>query len=554
MFLSAQGPPPARIVRGAEMLLGAIDVGTNSIHLIVVEMDPRFGTSRTILKAREMVRLGGGEALARGHLSKKAMQRGITAIAQFAFSARNAGASDIRAVATSAVREASNRDEFLDAVYASSGVRIEVLDDVEEARLIHLGVSRGFPLAGKTACIFDIGGGSTEFIVGDSDRAYFLHSVRLGSLRLYDEYLRDESAVSFGLRALAEHVRAVLEPVAKQLSEYRFDTLIGTSGTVLGLAALDAAAAGIAAQRAHGYVLKLDRLQALQKTMAAMSAAERRKMPGMNPRRSDIIVAGNAVVIAVLETLGRTEVVVSERALREGIVVDYLERNIAIARKLGDEHTRRFDAVHALAHRFGQLENHQNNVAALGLALFDGLSELHRLEPADRDALFAAALLHDVGRAVAASAHHKHGEYLVLNGGLPGWRAEEIDMVAQLVRYHRKSPPKLSHPQWAASSAATRERIAKLAGILRIADGLDRRRLGVVSGLTVNVTNASVLVRLDALQDVSPEIEGAAFKADVFEKAFARSVVFEAVRRESYGPTYDENEPDAEQIEAARVL
>ena len=536
------------------MLLGAIDVGTNSIHLIVVEMDPRFGTSRTILKAREMVRLGGGEALARGHLSKKAMQRGVAAIARFTEAARGAGASDIRAVATSAVRESSNRDEFLQAVFAQSGVAIDVLDDVEEARLIHLGVSRGFPLGGKAACIFDIGGGSTEFIVGDSERPYFLHSVRLGSLRLFDEYLSDENAASMGLRALSKHVRGVLAPVAKQISEYRFDTLIGTSGTVLGLASLDAAAQGVQSQRAHGYVLRLERLQALQKTMTSMSAAERRKMPGMNPRRSDIIVAGNAVVIAILQTLGRDEVVVSERALREGIVVDYLERNIAVARTRGDEHTRRFDAVHALAHRFAQLENHQNNVAGLSLALFDGLSELHNFGPADRDALFAAALLHDIGRTVATSAHHKHGAYLVRHGGLPGWRPDEIESIASIVRYHRKTLPKLSHPEWAAASPAVRERIAKLAGILRIADGLDRRRLGVVSGLSLRIGAGGVLARLDALQDVSPEIEGARFKADLFERSFAKTIAFEAVRRESYGPSYDENEPGAEQVDAARMV
>ena len=535
------------------MLLGAIDVGTNSIHLIVVELDPRFGTSRTILKAREMVRLGGGDALARGHLSKKAMQRGIVAIDKFAEAARNAGASDVRAVATSAVRESSNGEEFVAAVRESSGVEIDVLGDVEEARLIHLGVSRSFPLGGRVACIFDIGGGSTEFIVGDSERAFFLHSVRLGSLRLYDEFLRDEDAASVGLRALGKHVRGVLAPVAKQLADYRFDMVIGTSGTVLGLAALDAAANGVGSQRAHGYVLKLDRLRELQKTMSAMSAADRRKLPGMNPRRSDIIVAGNAVVIAILETLGREELVVSERALREGIVVDYLERNIAVARKLGDERTRRFDAAHALARRFGQLEAHQNNVAALSLALFDGLAELHRMEPSDRDALFAAALVHDVGRAIATSAHHKHGEYIVRNAELSGWRDDEIELIAALVRYHRKSLPKPTHPLWAAATPAVREKIGQLGAMLRIADGLDRRRLGVVSGLSASVTNGAVLVRLDVSQDVSPEIEAGIFKADLFEKTFGRTIAFEAVRREIYGPTYDENEAGADQVEEASL-
>ena len=534
------------------MLLGAIDVGTNSIHLIVVEMDSRFGTSRTILKAREMVRLGGGDALARGHLSKKAVQRGVTAIAKFAEAARNAGASHIRAVATSAVREASNRDEFLAAVRATSGIEIDVLGDVEEARLIHLGVSRGFPLAGRTACIFDIGGGSTEFIVGDEDRAFFLHSVRIGSLRLFDEYLSDESALSLGYRALEAFVRATLAPVVERLADYRFDVLIGTSGTVLGLAALDAAESGIPSQRAHGYVLRLERLRALQRTMTKLTPAERRKMPGMNPRRSDIIVAGNTIVIAVMDMLGREELVVSERALREGIVVDYLERNIAVARKLGDERTRRFDEAHALARRFGPMGVHENHVAALALQIFDGLADVHRFEPADRDVLFAAALVHDVGRAIASSAHHKHGAYVVRNAGLPGWRADEIELVATLVRYHRKSVPKATHVEWASASPATRKKIERLGGILRIADGLDRRHLAVVTNVAVTSTPGTVTFRLDASQDIAPEVEGATFKADLFANAFGVTVAFDpAVRKRYDDASFGESEPSAAEIDVA---
>ena len=528
------------------MLLGAIDVGTNSIHLIVVELDPRFGTSRTILKAREMVRLGGGDALARGHLSKKAVQRGVAAIAKFAAAARAAGASDIRAVATSAVREASNREEFLAAVRATCGVTIDVLDDVEEARLIHLGVSRGYPLGGKVACIFDIGGGSTEFVVGDAERAVYLHSVRLGSLRLYDEFLREEGAGALGARALDKHVRAVLAPVATQLADYRFDTLIGTSGTILGLAALDAAETGAIVQRAHGYVLRLDRVRALQKTMLKLGPAERRKMPGMNPRRSDIIVAGAAIVVATMELLGREELVVSERALREGIVVDYLERNIAVARKLGDERTRRFDVAHALARRFGETGAHPSHVGALALQLFDGLAELHHFEPVERDALFAAALVHDVGRAIATSAHHKHGAYIVRNAGLPGWRPEEVDLIAALVRYHRKSPPKPTHLEWANASPALRAKIEGLAAILRVADGLDRRRLSLVSGVGVTVSPTTVELRLDALQDVGPEIDGARFKSDLFERAFGRTLEFAVVERGNYGTSFDSEASIAE--------
>ncbi|GAC1308626.1 MAG: Ppx/GppA phosphatase family protein [Vulcanimicrobiaceae bacterium] len=535
------------------MLLGAIDVGTNSIHLIVVEMDPRFGTSRTVLKAREMARLGGGDALARGHLSKKAVQRGVAAIAKFADAARAAGASDIRAVATSAVREASNREEFIAAVRATSGVGIDVLSDVEEARLIHLGVSRGYPLDGRVACIFDIGGGSTEFVVGDAERAFYLHSVRVGSLRLYDEFLRDENAGIIGYRALEKHVRALLVPVAAQLADYRFDTLIGTSGTVLGLAALDAAEAGLPTQRAHGYVLRVERLRALQKTMSRLTPLERRRLPGMNPRRSDIIVAGNAIVIAIMEMLGRDELVVSERALREGIVVDYLERNIALARKLGDERTRRFDEAHALARRFDHSDVHKNHVAALALQLFDGLLELHHLEPADRDALFAAALLHDVGHTIAASAHHKHGAYIVRNAGLVGWRPDEVDFIATLVRYHRKAMPKAAHVEWTNATAATRRKIEMLGGILRIADGLDRRHLAVVTSVDVAIAPSGVRLRLDSFQDVAPEIEGARFKADLFERAFGTPVSFEMAPRRAYETDYGEAEATAAAIDAASL-
>jgi exopolyphosphatase/guanosine-5'-triphosphate,3'-diphosphate pyrophosphatase len=528
--------------------LGAIDVGTNSIHAIVVELDPRFGTSRTILKSREMVRLGSQDALARGYLPRKSVQRGVEAISRFAGEARRAGASEIRAVATSAVREAENRNEFLAAVKAATGVDVEVLSEEEEARLIHLGVSRGYPLYDRMACIVDIGGGSTEFIVADAERTYFVRSVRLGSLRLYDEYLRDAgNAVDAGVaqRKLVRHIKAVLGPLAAKLAGYRFESVIGTSGTLLGLAALDAAAAGLPAQRMHGYVLHLSRLRALEREMLAMTPAERRKMPGMNPRRSDIIVAGAAVAIAALELLERGSFVVCERALREGIVVDYLERNVELVRRLGDERMRRFDAAHELAKRFGSDAVHENHVAALALMLFDAFGDLHGFEPADRDLLFAAALVHDVGRAINVSAHHKHGAYVVRNSGLAGWRDDDLSLIATLVRYHRKTMPKTMHPEWASADASLRRRIAGLAALLRIADGLDARHLGVVTHVEVTRADGAYRLAAHAQQDVAPEIAAARFKADLFERAFETQLEIVA-RRDVYAGSEPGEESAAE--------
>ena len=175
---------------------------------------------------------------------------------------------------------------------------------------------------------------------------------------------------------------------------------------------------------------------------------------------------------------------------------------------------------------------HENHVALLAVALFDGLAERHRFEPADRDALFAAALVHDAGRAIAASAHHKHGAYIVRNAGLSGWRPDEIELLAALVRYHRKSLPKPAHAEVAAATAAGLAKIEGLAAILRVADGLDRRHLGVVAGLDVRAGDHEFVLVLDALQDVAPEIEAAHFKSDLFERVFG-PVRFEAVVRES---------------------
>ncbi len=273
------------------MLFGAIDVGTNSIHLIVVEFDSTFDTTRVVYKDREMVRLGSDDAMERGQLSNKAMSRGIDAMTRFVQGARARGAERIRAVATSAVREAENGDAFRARVEAEAGIPLEILSAQEEARLIHLGVASGFPIYDRLACVIDIGGGSTEFIVADGERPYLLDSVKLGSLRLYDMFLRGKDPKR-GARDLNKHILATLAPLIDRVRRYRLDLMIGTSGTIMGLAALDAAAQGLTVNRMHGYTITRERLEELQRQMLQMTEGERRRMPGMNPRRSDIIVAG----------------------------------------------------------------------------------------------------------------------------------------------------------------------------------------------------------------------------------------------------------------------
>lgn len=514
------------------MLFGAIDVGTNSIHLIIVECDTIYDTSRIVYKAREMVRLGSNDALERGRLSTKAMARGVDAIARFVETARSRGAERIRAVATSAVREADNGLEFRAQVEAQTGVALEILDAPEEARLIHLGVASGFPIYDRTACIIDIGGGSTEFIVADGDRPYMLDSVKLGSLRLYDAFLRDALDPVRAARGLNLYIRDALAPLLTRVKTYRLDVCIGTSGTIMGLAAVDAADRGIVLRRVHGYTIERGRLESLQRRMLALTEAERRKLPGMNPRRADIIVAGNAILIAALTQLGIEEVVVCERALRDGIIVDLIARDRALAQRLGDQHIKRLEVLEALGFKYGHLAGHERHVARLALRLFERLADLHGLAPADRDILYAAALLHSIGRFVAQSGHHKHSAYIIRASILDGWRDEERVLIALVARYYRKAMPKLTHPDFAVLDAVGRERVEKLAALLRLADGLDIRHLGLVNDVTVRRESGRIIVGAQAEADISGELAAAMLKADLFERVFHVRIAVEALLAE----------------------
>ncbi len=514
------------------MLFGAIDVGTNSIHLIVVECDSIYDTSRIVYKAREMVRLGSNDALERGRLAPKAMARGVDAITRFVALARERGAERIRAVATSAVREAENGHEFRVQVEAQTGVPLEILDAAEEARLIHLGVASGFPIYDRIACIIDIGGGSTELIVADGERAFMLDSVKLGSLRLYDAFLRDAPDPARAARGLNLYVRDALAPLVGRIAQFNVDFAIGTSGTIMGLAALDAADRGIVLRRVHGYTIERARLENLQRRMLALSEAERRKMPGMNPRRADIIVAGNAVLIAALNGLQMSEIVVCERALRDGIIVDLIARDRALSQRLGDKHAARMNAVEALGHKYGHLAGHERHVARLALRLFERLADIHGLAPGDRDLLYAAALVHGVGRFVAESGRHKHSAYIIRSSALDGWRDDERMLIASIARYYRKAMPKAAHLDFTALEPPARQRLEKLAALLRIADGLDSRHLGLVNDVTVRREPGRIVIGAQAETDVASELGAAMLHGDLFERVFGVRLGAEALTAE----------------------
>jgi exopolyphosphatase/guanosine-5'-triphosphate,3'-diphosphate pyrophosphatase len=530
----------------SDMRFGAIDVGTNSIHVIVVELDPYVGSIHTIFKAREMVRLGAGDALKRSRLGKKALARGIEVISNFVARARAVGATDVRIVATSAVRDAENKAEFVHAVTARTGCTVEVLSGRDEARLIHLGVSRGNVLDEHLSCIIDIGGGSTEIIIADRHRTYALHSLPLGSLRMYERFRRGND---LDVEALQAYVKHLIEPVCAPLrsgeslpGNSRIEKVIGTSGTWIGLAALDAGSRGVEFSRSAGARLTRAAMETLQVRMTAMNGDTRKAMPGMNPRRSDIIVAGNGVAIELLRALDQEMVQVCDHALREGIIVDYLRTNHDRVQALGDERLRRLDAVRDLAQRLRGDLAHESRVADFALALYDGMNEHSRFDTTDRDILFGAAILHDVGWAVNQSSHHKHSAYIVRNASLLGWKPMEQELLALLVRYHRRSLPKPTHTEYFSLDPVTRQNVDSLTALLRIADGLDALRKGTVKRVEMKRSRDRFTIFVHADGDVSTEIDSARAKADLFARRYGMLPVFEVVAMEEQQEAHNDTD------------
>jgi exopolyphosphatase/guanosine-5'-triphosphate,3'-diphosphate pyrophosphatase len=340
--------------------------------------------------------------------------------------------------------------------------------------------------------------------------------------------MRDALDPARAARGLNLYIRDALAPLMQRVRMYRVDVAIGTSGTIMGLAAVDAAERGIALRRVHGYTLSRTRLEALQRRMLAMTESDRRKLPGMNPRRADIIVAGNAVLIGALAQLDIDEIVVCERALRDGIIVDLIARDRALAQRLGDQHVARLDVLESLGHKFGHLGAHERHVARIALRLFERLADVHGLAPADRDILYAAALLHSIGRYISESGRHKHAAYIIRSSVLSGWRDDERARIALVARYYRRAVPKLTHPEYAACAPAERERVSKLAALLRIADGLDSRHLGVVNDVTIRREDGRIVIAAQAETDISGELSSAMLNTDLFELTFHVRVAIEA--------------------------
>ncbi len=492
--------------------IAAIDIGTNSLHLMVAEI-VEGGGFRVLTREKDSVRLGSGASDMK-YLSDEAMDRGIASLRRFVDIASQWDAP-ISAFATSAVREATNQATFIRRAQAEANVHVDVISGPEEARLIHLGVMQGVALANTTHLVLDIGGGSTEFIVGYDTTPLMLRSLKLGAIRLTDRFFPgglDRPRASKHCRA---HIASYLAGVRTEVLAHELSIAVASSGTAETLAIL----AG------NPERLKASDLAAITKLLLSETPAERMRRPGIDERRCDIISGGAVLLDEISSQLKIQEWTISPVALRAGIVLDALARrgDVASFHHLSD--LRRQSAL-AVARRYHEDLGHAEHITDLALELFDELSSLHGMGVGERDLLEAAGLLHNIGVFVAHGSHHKHSYYLIRNDEqLAGFTDRERELTAQIARYHRKSAPKLKHPEYAVLDDSDQAVVQRLAAILRIAIGLDRSGRQVVRSVRASIgSDIVVTAAVAAGEDASLEIHAASARVDLLASITNRCV------------------------------
>lgn len=460
-----------------EQRIAAIDIGSNSIRQIVADVFPD-GTIRVVDEMKAAPRLGAG--LARlGRLEESHMTEAAEALGRMATLARQLGAKRIEAVATSAVRDATNGSAFLSLVRREAGLRVRLLRGEEEARLAFRSALAHFELGAGRSVVMDIGGGSLELALAAEGLVERLMTFPFGAIRLTEQFLGGGSGTK-GLKKLRKHVRQAIRK-ALPLRDWRGAEVIGSGGTFTNLAGMFLARQGIKVRSVHGTRIPRHELEHILEQLCAMSPQERLEVEGLNPGRADIIVAGLAVAAEVMARIEPRELTASGYGIREGLLLETARVKPMIA----DPGEARERSVMAFAERCHYEAPHSQQVRTLALQLFDALGARLGCDPAERQTLSDAALLHDVGYHINYQGHHKHSYHLIQHADLLGIPPKEQIVIAHVARYHRGSEPKRKHSDYWALDRDTRERIRRLSGILRVADGFDRGHVRAVERVKV---------------------------------------------------------------------
>jgi exopolyphosphatase / guanosine-5'-triphosphate,3'-diphosphate pyrophosphatase len=502
--------------------IAAIDLGTNSFHSVIVDLY-RDGSFYTVDRLKEMVLLG--DSGLGQNISDAAMMRGIEALKKIALLARSRNAETILAFATSAIREAANGGEFIQRALDEAGVKVNAIPGRLEAELIGLAVQNSVSMPETPAMIMDIGGGSVEFLIADQQKFYYLNSKKLGVARMTRTFIENDPVTLDEADRLTRFYERELRDEAEAFAMNRSNTLIGSSGTMENIARM------ISYRNNQSPDLSLNELEfsaddffSFYDDVIGMNFNERLKLKGLDEKRVSMIPAGLILVHYVLKTFGIQQVIISTQALREGIILQYIRNHLDRAAQVGIVRDPRRKSVMELVFRCDWKENHSRHVAKMALILFDALAELLELGSDDRELLEYSALMHDIGYHISYRQHHKHALYLIRNADLRGFKEVEVELMANIARYHRRSEPKLSHPYFKKLTKNNRERVKKLSAILRVADGLDRSHYQNVQNLTTSMNASRMILQIETESDPNLEIWGAMRKKELLEEEIRRQL------------------------------
>jgi exopolyphosphatase/guanosine-5'-triphosphate,3'-diphosphate pyrophosphatase len=489
---------------------------------VLAEIGKNF-SYKIVDRIKEMARLGDGTFTSH-RLSQEAIDRGLAVLKRFSLLAKNKGFDTIIPVATSAVRESKNGGDFIKLVRKELGLRVRVITGEEEARLIYFGVRHSMDLTDSPAMIVDIGGGSVELMACTPKRLKFVRSLKLGAIRLKDQYLKTDPPDKKMVQRMEQTVTQVIKKSLMKKKGLLLESLVATSGMAGNLAEIIyLARTGQVLSQIDMAMIDLKEIKEVEKLLRTKDTEGRLKILGLDPRRVDTLYPGVMVLRVLMECLGAEQVRISDKALREGVIYDFIQQHHEGLKAEQEIPSVRRRQVLLLARRFQYPKVHSHHTAKLALSLFDQTKSIHGMGEVEREWLEYAALLHDLGHHIQENQHHKHTFYLITYAELPGFSLDEIRIIANVARYHRRGLPKARHRGFKLLNAGHRKTVLALSAILRIADGLDRTHFSVVKAVKVHLGKP---LRLDVVFRYDPELElwTTERRKRLFEKIFHCSV------------------------------
>lgn len=518
--------------------LAVIDIGTNSIRLVVAQADDEGGY-RTLDEEKVMARLGKGIA-STGSIDAGSIQVAADAVHRMRHIAEGYGVSRIKAIATAAIRDAHNGDEAVKAIESRSGLEIEIISSDFEAKLAYRSVADAFDIDEMNSAIVDIGGGSTEIVIAVKGVVEHVSSLPLGAVRLTEQFGKMDDPFDQQYFDMRAHIKRVLkEHIPKP--EIPLHCVYGTGGTFRALGYISVcrqsprSPTDVTPIAVRGHELQADEVRHILHWVRKTPPETRSNtIVGLSPDRADIIPAGILVIDRVMKRLGINRAVIHDKGIRDGLLLAMLDEMPEIPANASTRKLRTpIDSARTFAAKCNYEEQHSEHVAKLALRIFDQLVDLSGAEnqgwgsPEGRALLEAAAVLHDIGYLINYSKHHKHAYHLIVHSDMSGYTSRELELVANIARYHRRAEPKNSHPRFSRLCKADRTLVRKLSGILRIADGLDRTHTQAVEDVVLHLDHPRMTMYAVAEEVPSVDVWGAERKSTLFEETFGYQLRFQ---------------------------